>query len=61
MGGSTKLKLSGVPRTFALAATLWMIDMGVELIGTRSAPELVDQYRAHVEKSQAAEKIPARV
>ena len=61
LGGSTKLKLSGVPRTFALAATLWMIDMGVELIGTRSAPELVDQYRAHVEKSQAAEKIPARV
>jgi hypothetical protein len=35
--------------------------MGVDLIGTRSAPDLVDQYRAHVEKSQAAEKIPARV
>jgi deoxyribose-phosphate aldolase len=61
LGGNTKLKLSGVPRTFALAATLWMIDMGVELIGTRSAPDLVDQYRAHVEKSQAAEKIPVRV
>jgi deoxyribose-phosphate aldolase len=40
---------------------LWMLDMGVDLIGTRSAPDLVDQYRAHVETSRAAEKIPARV
>lgn len=61
LGGRTGLKLSGVPRTFALAATLWMLDMGVDLIGTRSAPNLVDQYRAHLEKSGAAEKIPARV
>ena len=60
LGGHTKLKLSGVPRTFALAATLWMLDMGVELIGTRSAPSLVDQYRAHLEGA-AAEKIPAAV
>lgn len=61
LGGRTRLKLSGVPRTFALAATLWMLDMGVDLIGTRSAPDLVDQYRVHVETSRAAEKIPARV
>jgi deoxyribose-phosphate aldolase len=61
LGGRTRLKLSGVPRTFALAATLWMLDMGVDLIGTRSAPDLVDQYRAHLETSRAAEKIPARV
>jgi deoxyribose-phosphate aldolase len=61
LGGRTKLKLSGVPRTFALAATLWMLDMGVDLIGTRSAPNLVDQYRAHLERSAAAEKTPARV
>lgn len=61
LGGRTRLKLSGVPRTFALAATLWMLDMGVDLIGTRSAPDLVDQYRAHVETARAAEKIPARV
>ena len=60
LGGRTKLKLSGVPRTFALAATLWMLDMGVELIGTRSAPELVDQYRAHVQAG-AAEQIPTPV
>ena len=43
-GNRTKLKLSGVPRQFTLAATLWMIDMGVELIGTRSAAKLVDEY-----------------
>ena len=61
LSGRTRLKLSGVPRTFALAATLWMLDMGVDLIGTRSAPDLVDQYRAHVETARAAAKIPARV
>ena len=61
LGGRTGLKLSGVPRTFALAATLWMLDMGVDLIGTRSAPALVDQYRAHLAGSVAAEQIPAAV
>ena len=61
LGGRTKMKLSGVPRTFALAATLWMLEMGVELIGTRSAPALVDQYRAYVERSVPAEQIPVRV
>lgn len=46
---STKLKVSGVPRTFTLAATLWMIDkLGVSLIGTRSAASLVDQYAAYL-------------
>ena len=60
LGGHTGLKLSGVPRTFALAATLWMLDMGVSLIGTRSAPDLVDQYRAYLEAG-SAEKIPAAV
>lgn len=44
--GDTKLKVSGVPRTFTLAASLWMLDRGVDLIGTRSAPALVAQYRA---------------
>lgn len=61
LGGRTRMKLSGVPRTFALAATLWMLDMGVELIGTRSAPSLVDQYRAHIEGTVVAEQIPAAV
>lgn len=35
-----------MPRTFTLAASLWMLDRGVDLIGTRSAPALVAQYRA---------------
>lgn len=46
MSGSTKLKVSGVPRTFTLAASLWMIDMGVDLIGTRSAPKLINEYQS---------------
>ncbi len=49
LNGHTKLKLSGVPRQFTLAATLWMLDIGVELIGTRSAPRLVDQYQQWLE------------
>ena len=54
LGGRTGLKLSGVPRTFPLAATLWMIDMGVDLIGTRSALALVEQYRAHLAQAGLA-------
>lgn len=43
---ATGLKVSGVPRTFAMPATLWMIEhLGVDLIGTRSAAALVGQYR----------------
>jgi deoxyribose-phosphate aldolase len=48
----TKLKLSGVPRQFTLAATLWMLDMGVDLIGTRTAAALVSQYAEHVAAKQ---------
>ncbi|MCV2395652.1 deoxyribose-phosphate aldolase [Actinotalea sp. M2MS4P-6] len=48
VGSTTQLKLSGVPRQFTLAACLWMLDMGVTLIGTRSAPRLVDEYREHL-------------
>lgn len=45
----TKLKVSGVPRTFTMPATLWMIEkMGVSLIGTRSASKLVDQYAKYL-------------
>jgi deoxyribose-phosphate aldolase len=50
-GSNTQLKLSGVPRQFTLAACLWMLDMGVTLIGTRSAATLVDQYRVHVART----------
>ena len=46
---NTKLKVSGVPRTFTMPATLWMIEqLGVSLIGTRSAASLVQQYAAHL-------------
>ena len=43
-GTATKVKVSGLPRTFTLAATLWMLDLGVDLMGTRSAAALVRQY-----------------
>ena len=46
----TKLKVSGVPRTFAMPASLWLIEKyGVSLIGTRSAAKLVKQYAAYVD------------
>jgi deoxyribose-phosphate aldolase len=41
---ATRVKVSGLPRTFTLAATLWMLELGVELMGTRSAALLVRQY-----------------
>ncbi len=41
LSGDTKIKVSGVPRTFTLAAALFMLDhMGVSLMGTRSAGKL---------------------
>jgi deoxyribose-phosphate aldolase len=43
-GTATRVKVSGLPRTFTLAATLWMLDLGVDLMGTRSAAALVHQY-----------------
>jgi deoxyribose-phosphate aldolase len=43
-GTPTKVKVSGLPRTFTLAATLWMLELGVDLMGTRSAAALVQQY-----------------
>lgn len=48
VSGNTKVKVSGVPRTFTLGATLFMLDIGVKLIGTRSAPKLVDAYREYI-------------
>jgi deoxyribose-phosphate aldolase len=43
-GTDTRVKVSGLPRTFTLAATLWMLELGVDLMGTRSAAALVRQY-----------------
>lgn len=50
ISGNTKLKLSGVPRQFVLPACLRMIEMGVELIGTRSACKIVDMYKEYLEE-----------
>lgn len=49
LSGDTKIKVSGVPRTFTLAAAMFMFDhMGVSLIGTRSAGKIVEQYREYL-------------
>ena len=53
LSGHTKIKVSGVPRTFVLAACLRMLEMGVELIGTRSACKIVDMYKAYLEEKVA--------
>lgn len=51
LSGDTKIKVSGVPRTFTLAAAMFMFEqMGVRLIGTRSAGKLVEQYKAYLDK-----------
>jgi len=53
LSGNTKIKVSGVPRTFTLAAALFMFDhMGVSLIGTRSAGKIVEQYQNYLEKGE---------
>lgn len=46
LSGKTKIKVSGVPRTFTLAAAMFLFDnYDVELIGTRSAGKVVEQYK----------------
>ena len=50
--GHTKIKVSGVPRTFTLAAALFLFEhYDVKLIGTRSAGKLIDQYAAYIAKA----------
>lgn len=49
LSGDTKIKVSGVPRTFTFAAALYMFNhLGVSLIGTRSAGTLVEQYKKYL-------------
>lgn len=49
----TLLKVSGVPRTFTLPATLWLIEkLNVSLIGTRSAAKLVKQYEEYLNNGE---------
>lgn len=44
-GSATRVKVSGVPRTFTLPAVLHMLDRGVDLVGTSKAAELIADYR----------------
>ena len=49
LSGNTKIKVSGVPRTFALPAVLYMFEvLDVSLVGTRSAGELVVEYSQYL-------------
>lgn len=51
LSGDTKIKVSGVPRTFALPAVMYLFEhMGVSLVGTRSAGKLVQQYSEFLEE-----------
>lgn len=51
--GNTKIKVSGVPRTFTLPAVLYMFEeLGVSLVGTRSAGKLVEKYKKYLAERQ---------
>lgn len=53
LSGDTKIKVSGVPRTFTLPAVLYMFEeLGVSLVGTRSAGKLVESYKKYLEERQ---------
>lgn len=53
LSGNTKIKVSGVPRTFTLPAALFMFnEMGVSLVGTRSAGKLVEEYTKYLEQKK---------
>jgi deoxyribose-phosphate aldolase len=49
LSGDTRIKVSGVPRTFTLPAVLYMFEhLGVALVGTRSAGTLVEAYGEYI-------------
>ncbi|MEG0107283.1 MAG: deoxyribose-phosphate aldolase [Lachnospiraceae bacterium] len=51
LSGDTKIKVSGVPRTFTMPAALHMFEhMGVSLVGTRSAGKLVEEYGRYLKE-----------
>jgi len=53
LSGDTKIKVSGVPRTFTLPAVLYMFEeLGVSLVGTRSAGKLVESYKKYLKERQ---------
>jgi deoxyribose-phosphate aldolase len=52
LSGHTQIKVSGVPRTFTLPAVLYMYQvLGVRLVGTRSAGELVQAYSQYLSEN----------
>lgn len=53
ISGKTKIKVSGVPRTFTMPAAKFMFEeMGVSLVGTRSAGRLVEEYKRYYDKGE---------
>ena len=53
LSGNTKIKVSGVPRTFTLQAALYLFnELGVSLVGTRSAGKLVEEYEKYLQEKQ---------
>lgn len=51
LSGDTKIKVSGVPRTYTLPALLYMFEhQGVSLSGTRSAGKMVEAYSKYLEE-----------
>jgi deoxyribose-phosphate aldolase len=58
-GTPTQVKVSGLPRTFTLAASLWMLELGVDLMGTRSAAALVRQYAEQLAQSSTTSSLAA--
>jgi deoxyribose-phosphate aldolase len=53
LSGKTRIKVSGVPRTFVLPAAMYLFEhLGVALIGTRSAGKIVDQYSEYLKEAK---------
>jgi deoxyribose-phosphate aldolase len=51
LSGDTQIKVSGVPRTFTLPAAMYLFEeMGVSLVGTRSAGALVEAYEEYLKE-----------
>lgn len=50
LSGNTKIKVSGVPRTFTLSAILFLMEhYNVDLFGTRSAGNIITQYEKFIQ------------
>lgn len=51
LSGATKIKVSGVPRTFTLPSVLYLFEhLDVSLCGTRSAGRLVQEYSDYLKE-----------